>query len=380
MQLSPYSILPYFVLSAGFIALAKLLAHFNPFYKSTNLIHKAAQFEALDGLRGFLALGVFFHHSLINFEYYQTRIWQLPKSQFYTMTGQVGVCFFFVITAFLFWTKIIQNDGLIGWRKLYYSRIKRIMPMYLTSVLVIIVIITYQLLLIDNNYFHSAENTWSTIKQLLNFLFFTQPELPLKDSSTINAGVFWTLNWEWKFYFVLPFLSLFSSKKKFIFFSGLFLFCLLANEKFLYYFLVGMIAAETQYQTKVISKTPKYVFDFVFLTSLILLMTYFDTAYGITQAAITLIAFVSLLKGNGVFGLLLLNSTRILGKISYSIYLWHGIVLTLVISQIPNQMFYQNYYWLIAGLSGALTILLSSFTFEYIEDYFNHQTNSSLKK
>lgn len=48
----------------------------------------------IDGIRGFLALFVFIHHSVIWKKYLSTGIWMNPDSNTFTNIGQVGVTIF----------------------------------------------------------------------------------------------------------------------------------------------------------------------------------------------------------------------------------------------------------------------------------------------
>ncbi|TDR27720.1 acyltransferase family protein [Hydromonas duriensis] len=137
MNISPNSIPMYFALSALFLFLAAVIQRLNQFYSLPQ--HKTFKHVAIDGLRGFLALGVFFHHSLINYNYIATGVWTTPNSRFYTMLGQLSVGLFFAITAFLFWSKVLDSRDGINWKTLYVSRVRRIMPMYLVSVVIVIV-------------------------------------------------------------------------------------------------------------------------------------------------------------------------------------------------------------------------------------------------
>ncbi|WP_419760663.1 acyltransferase family protein [Acidisoma sp.] len=61
-----------------------------------------ARVQTIDGLRGFLAIGVFIHHSVIYHQYLLTGRWDVPPSVFYTNIGKAGVTVFFMITGYLF--------------------------------------------------------------------------------------------------------------------------------------------------------------------------------------------------------------------------------------------------------------------------------------
>jgi peptidoglycan/LPS O-acetylase OafA/YrhL len=116
-----------------------IITIFLVFITSTPLLRSAdlpptivpARVQTIDGLRGFLALGVFFHHAAIYHQYLLTGDWALPPSRFYANLGQGGVSVFFMITGYLFWTQVLKAKGRLNLLKLYIGRTFRIVPLYL---------------------------------------------------------------------------------------------------------------------------------------------------------------------------------------------------------------------------------------------------------
>ena len=64
----------------------------------------------IDGLRGYLALGVFFHHFIITYYWQNTGIWQRSPENFYNNLAELSVSMFFMITGYLFFKVILKND------------------------------------------------------------------------------------------------------------------------------------------------------------------------------------------------------------------------------------------------------------------------------
>jgi peptidoglycan/LPS O-acetylase OafA/YrhL len=91
----------------------------------------------IDGLRGWLALGVFFTHVALMYAYNVSGAWEAPASAFYRLTGEIAVSLFFMITGFLFWTRALRGGDAFDAAALYRSRLRRIVPMYLVSVALI---------------------------------------------------------------------------------------------------------------------------------------------------------------------------------------------------------------------------------------------------
>src|ERR1700737_3166682 len=84
----------------------------------------AVRNKSIDGLRGYLAFFVFLHHSTMWYFYLRTNNWANPPSNLYRHFGGTSVDIFFMITSFLFFSKLIEaKEGYIDWLKLYISRI-----------------------------------------------------------------------------------------------------------------------------------------------------------------------------------------------------------------------------------------------------------------
>lgn len=71
---------------------------------------RGGRFVAIDGLRGFLAFFVFLHHGSIWYGQLHEQRWVAPASPLYRHLGDSSVALFFMITAFLFTTKVIDSD------------------------------------------------------------------------------------------------------------------------------------------------------------------------------------------------------------------------------------------------------------------------------
>lgn len=69
--------------------------------------------DSIDGLRGYLAFFVFLHHSLVWYFYIKTGSWNVLDSHFYNHLGQTSVVFFFMITGFLFYAKLLNKDKIL---------------------------------------------------------------------------------------------------------------------------------------------------------------------------------------------------------------------------------------------------------------------------
>jgi peptidoglycan/LPS O-acetylase OafA/YrhL len=98
------------------------------------------------------------------------------------------------------------------------------------------------------------------------------------------------------------------------------------------------------------------------------------TGFGIRALVATTLLFVPIACGNNLFGLLNLRGLRLMGIISYSVYLLHGIVLYLarpVLAQAKHQG--ANGVWLfwsyVLGLA-CITLIFCMLTYRWIESPF----------
>src|SRR5437588_408274 len=131
-----YSVWPYFACMVVLLAIVGAAPLFQA--AGTPPSPGRNRVTALDGLRDFLALGVFFHHTAIYNRYLIDGEWALPPSQFYTLLGQVGVAVFFMITGYLFWSRMIAANGRPEWLSLYTGRVFRIGPLYLFAAVLVL--------------------------------------------------------------------------------------------------------------------------------------------------------------------------------------------------------------------------------------------------
>ena len=367
-MITPSSVLPYFFISALFLLFSGLICASASRFSKNILISEGGRHEAIDGLRGFLALGVFFHHALINFSYQTSNVWKAPDEPFYVMTGQLGVGFFFMITAFLFWGRVLKSSYRIDWIDLYRSRVRRIVPMYILSV-VFLVVIALGKTGISEDFRYGA--VIKDVARWFGFSFFGAPDINgLVNTFTINAGVFWTLSYEWKFYFVLPFMgALLAISRRWLVYVLVFLYIALSEEKFLFYFLGGMVVADVYSRVEIRYNIPAWRCDLWFILILCGLMTEFSTAYGFLQSLLSATAFFLMLNGRGVFGLLHTKAAKLLGEASYSIYLLHGVVITVTLAaaRLAGLKWVESNYWGVVLLMGLILITVSVLTFRFVE-------------
>lgn len=358
---------------------ARVLSRFNLKEK----VGSQERLGCIDGLRGFLALGVFLHHFIITYQYNQTGIWQRPSSVFFSMSGQIGVMLFFMVTGFLFWNKILGSGGNLNWRKLYVSRIFRLTPLYWFTVAIVV-----GFALFGDSGIHLRTTTASLAKSIATWLLYVG-RLDINgftDTRRVVANVVWTLKYEWLFYLSLPLLAAlmrFSKKRKAV--LWILTACVIGisirgfniphtdlETRFFIYFLVGALSAavdKNEFARKIACSRPASI---LCLASLVLLLTLFPTADGNRQLCLLALFFAPIALGNSMFGVLKTRAAIVLGEISYSIYLLHGIVLYVFFSVLFPNLIQPSTpalveYGLMLSL-GACVVVISWCAFNCIEN------------
>ncbi len=273
---------------------------------------EASRNASIDGLRGFLAFGVFVHHASIWFVFLKTGVWDVPDSRLFAHLGQTTVTLFFMITGYLFFGRLLaQKQTPIDWFRLYRSRVLRIVPLYLVVMLLAVVVIA---VIRHTNWLEPTGELWA--KKSLLGLF--------------TAGVTWTLAYEWKFYFALPLLGLLMGVRpawRWIGFAVLMLALTkahLALNIHAFAFLGGMAAALLSSHTGFRKVAAHPLASVWTVAAVALVVTGFDTAYAVVPTVLLGSAFCLIANGANVWGLLSSPLTRAFGEITYSVYLLHG--------------------------------------------------------
>ncbi len=290
------------------------------------------RFSSIDGLRGYLAFLVFLHHSSIWFSYLRTNQWEAPKSNTYAHFGQSSVALFFMITGFLFSSKIMaeRRTG-IDWDRLFISRFLRLTPLYIFAMLLLFSIIAC----ISNGKLN--EPFPEVVGSAARWLAFTIPGSPningIDETFIIVAGVTWSLPYEWFFYFSLPLLATsVRSRVPFAYFAvGV---MSLAGFVFWQSTPVLMLPFISGIATSILVRSQLFLriaatraASLLVVAFLVFEVVMFQSAYELLPMLFLSMAFALIAGGNSVFGILTNHVSRAMGELSYGIYLVHGILL-----------------------------------------------------
>jgi peptidoglycan/LPS O-acetylase OafA/YrhL len=267
-------------------------------------------------LRGFSALSVMlFHFVCVSNNYL--------KSEFLMDVfdyGKLGVQVFFIISGFILFDSLFKSEyRLKNMPAFILKRIIRIEPPYILS-LVLIIFIAF----IKFSLFGHGNEITLTVNQIISHLGYV---IPFTHFNWLSI-VYWTLAIEFQFYFLLAILFPLFSKKYSVYANICFLITciILSNQlpevelfKWFPIFLLGIMKA--QFDHKVLT-----IRDYVISLGIVLTMIFYtlDTTTFIVGTLVTMVLNIN--------KELKLNSLRFLGKISYSLYLFHTIIGFLLIN------------------------------------------------
>jgi peptidoglycan/LPS O-acetylase OafA/YrhL len=304
--------------------------------------------------------------------------------------GTEAVYMFFTLSGFLIirLIYIAKMKGNFSVRSFYMRRILRIFPLYF--LIATFGFVFYQVLLPFLNI--PFENNYVLAEGILLTVFF----LPNVFSTLYEPGgileILWSLGIEEQFYlFIAPLLYLINKNKVLMVLSGLLIgyfiiyhleyFWLLKKFSFVYFFIFsGGVVAILEEERKL-----EFLKKSVFIPIVICLITvlYFMTdifsmdSYWLRNLFTSVLfgLFIHTLSFNN-FGIESTNKwTSHFGKISYGIYMYHAIVMNIVVFVFLKLPFRSSLgdpltIFLINALTFTLTIIFAHISYTYFEKYF----------
>ncbi|MFN0033301.1 MAG: acyltransferase family protein [Flavobacteriales bacterium] len=326
--------------------------------------------------------------------------WQSP---FVAAAGPHGVVFFFVLSGFLITYLLLEEKkvtGTIGIKKFYTRRILRIWPLYYIIVLLGFFVLPHL------PWFDIAKQEVPFLQHfginlLCYALLFPNLATAIFNSAVPNIGQAWSIGVEEQFYLIWPVLVKFF--KNTLLAIAVFFLCVVALKVvFLLFFndiayakIVSRFLATSKIETMAIGGLGAYLLYFkkemiqkwVFsraaqwlaYTCVPLVVLFAPVAFINVVHLIYSVAFLIIILNVAAnpHSLLKFRSTWLhyLGKVSYGIYMYHIICITFSIYALDAIFgFAQRLEWwqsaLVYLLSVALTLIVSSLSYEFIEKRF----------
>lgn len=329
---------------------------------------------AIDGLRGYLAFGVFLHHATVWYFYARTGAWGLPPPSVYRELANTCVSLFFMITAYLFVGKLLDaRIRPIDWTALFVSRVLRLTPLYLLAMGVLFLFVGvlsgWQLRVPLPALFEQASH-W------VGFSMIDAPDVNGVPATTLlMAGVTWSLAYEWLFYLSLPAMALLLRVKVPM---VLWIVCtacvvlLVVNKPNVIFptaFVKGAIAAFVSRRVRIAMILRAPGFGLLVLAAAWVAM--FGHAPNLLVTLFVLAGFCVVACGNTVFGLLSNRAAVVLGDISYGVYLLHGLLLSVTFMFLLGRDQAAGMgpvmHWAVATAIGAGVVVVAALTYRFVE-------------
>jgi peptidoglycan/LPS O-acetylase OafA/YrhL len=293
--------LPWFAICGLCLLIGAAIVQTSHFYRA-QLAADGGRFECIDGLRGFLALGVFAVHAVNMYTLHADGQWT---------TGSLA---------------LREGPGALA----------------------------------------------RELRPWLSFGFMDTGALNgLPEARYINA-VYWTLAYEWMFYLALPLLALFARG-----WSAVAMVAVVVlfgtQQPVVFNFLFGALSAALVHARVLEGRLRS---PWLGVLPLVSLGAYFAApgTYGLLHSAALYGFFIFVVHGYSLFGLLRTRAAKLLGLVSYSIYLTHCIALFVTVRAVDARIGIETLdplqYWLLAALAAAGCVLLSALTYRFVEHPF----------
>ncbi|MEK6305377.1 acyltransferase family protein [Pantoea dispersa] len=340
--------------------------------------------NSLEVLRGIAAFLVFGAHSTMYFGYARNQVVAAAM-------GEIGVLLFFMLTGHLFWGQI--KAGAYKAESFFYKRACRLVPAMFVMISCVMLLdwVTHglslpnkdQLIALIRNYgfgFGSVVNSVGNVNDVFSKDMF------------LRINNIWTLRWEWLFYFVLPLLA---TLKRFSLVTLFSLFVIIlfmqpfqimtgtTDIVFIAAFWLGALTAELEGKREGLLRILfTRISGYIMLIAGVSLTLFYLFQTPLTQKNVRVPIMIFTVFP--VFFFFVINKWRqnilvswkpaqVLGKVSYSFYLWHlavnFYVITIANKTIKNPQALLSFV-LICAVMMIVSLTISVFSFKYVEDYF----------
>ncbi|WP_081678614.1 acyltransferase family protein [Desulfocurvibacter africanus] len=331
----------------------------------------------IDGLRAIAVLSVIFFHLKL-----------MPLKG-----GYLGVDIFFVISGYLITSiilKEINSTGSFSFTNFYIRRAKRILPALFTMLATTSIISCFVLPL--NFFYDFIKSSIAAIASVSNITFYYQSGYFDVDSELKPLLHTWSLGIEEQFYIILPMLLfILAAKWKLSWLKTIlaltalsflsWLLCIKTNNtntNFSFYFLParawellsGSLVALILSRSEISIKKP-YLHAVEILSIAAIATSFYMAPGGTGKWNTVVVAFSSILiftRGGIVTSVLSTKPFTFIGKISYSLYLWHWPLFVLL--TLNTLLEFKTPTLTMSVLIAILCLVVSYFSWRYIEQPF----------
>jgi peptidoglycan/LPS O-acetylase OafA/YrhL len=274
-----------------------------------------------------------------------------------------------MITAFLFWGRVVSRGPGMDWFEFYVARLYRLYPAYLLMVGLLssaVIFAGEHWQSIGDIFFQRSLRDW-----LLFTMFHTQDLNGFPNTSMLVANVTWSLRYEWLFYIALPLLAfLFSRARSIAAMVGSALALLFLYWRFgwtmpfgngaLHTFFGGVVGVYWVRNARLTNWSRSRFGTVAALVAVAVVMTCSPLPYWVPATIALTFFFAIVASGNDLWGVLRWPGLLWLGHITYSIYLLHGLLLWLVFQQLlPHALAVRAGVFVPAAAAVAIILVLA---------------------
>jgi exopolysaccharide production protein ExoZ len=315
-------------------------------HTSINTVHR--KYASVQVLRGLAALSVVLYHALARFDTYISAL-------------AIGVDVFFVISGFVM---VVSTNGKHVTRSRFLKkRIQRIVPLYWIALFATLVAIAC----------HLIDRPMPPVSEIFKAFFFIFYTDSFFKQPVPFLGIGWTLNYEMLFYILFSISMFLGTARQIIVLSGIFLVAVLMR-KFIdpadgfslrmtsplpFEFVMGMVVA---YFREWLSKRRLAVLIGALTIGLVVIASDIQGARTLSGGIPSAMIVAALVGLDGMYPWESMRLPMAIGDASYALYLFHGLVIILIVPIIPS-------YFAIAGpiILIASSVVFSLLVYRFVE-------------
>ncbi|MBZ9852881.1 acyltransferase [Mesorhizobium sp. CA13] len=316
----------------------------------------------LEAVRGIAAMMVFTTHSMMYFGNL------IPGSPIPSFPGAVGVILFFFLTGHLFWSQVLT--GSFNYTTFFPKRLRRLVP---AATVMVGTVMFFDWLVLARMPSLTFDHIMLLVRNLAfgfggtNDVFF--PE------TVQRINVIWSLKWEWLFYLWLPLASCFKSLPAI---TGFLIFLIMVfmdprqivggNSDAIFllaFFLGGLMSYADRLKPQVLDTLGRILASPYFAILWIAVIALYIRGLDVPIAPVRSIPL--LLVSFGIFlyfwaskhnpqKWIFAPSVQLIGKISYSLYLWH-LVINWYVIKVSAKLFNTSSIFAYMTLSAVMLVI-----------------------
>jgi peptidoglycan/LPS O-acetylase OafA/YrhL len=341
----------------------------------------------LTALRFFAALFVFIHHvEQFKFSLGLANCWHIPIIGY---LGQMGVILFFVLSGFLITTQLLllkKNHQTVDLKLYFTTRAKRVLPLYALMLIIGIIIIPFFTIFNFQPYTALFAKQYYFLSSLFIILL---PNVAILITAVPFIAHLWSVGSEIQFYIIIAFVFKYSSKPilhiisilivvnffiwlpnliglSHYFFSIIHLLKTMHLESFLMGSLAAWLFIEKQ---QWVAHLYNYTTQAICLIIILLIGIWFcDWAPSLFSAIAVAVLVLNWAGNKKVIVKMNYPILNKLGNCSYSMYMFHPLLIFCTILILSRFQLYSNF--LIYAISLMASILVSLFSYHYFEKLF----------